>query len=156
MPKFVFQLDGLLRQRKNAEQEKLRVLALRQSHLTELQNELRQINENVQVTNDDVRRNHLTGTLDLNFLAAHRRFMIGMQRQALSLVQKLALAQRQVEDAQKELAQAAKARKSIEKLREKHRERWMQRLSRRELTEQDEIGMQLSYWTTREDAEAAS
>jgi flagellar protein FliJ len=156
MPRFVFQLDGLLRQRKNVEQEKQRQLALRQAHLTELQNELRRVNEQVQVTNDDVRRNHLTGRLDLGFLAAHRRFMISMQREALNVVQKLALSQRQVEEAQKELAQAAKARKSIEKLREKHRERWMQRLSRRELSEQDELGMQLSYWTMREDAEASS
>jgi flagellar protein FliJ len=156
MPRFVFQLDGLLRQRKNVEQEKQRQLALRQAHLTELQNELRRVNEQVQVTNDDVWRNHLTGRLDLGFLAAHRRFMISMQREALNVVQKLALSQRQVEEAQKELAQAAKARKSIEKLREKHRERWMQRLSRRELSEQDELGMQLSYWTMREDAEASS
>ena len=154
MPKFVFQLEGLLRQRKNVEQEKMRALAHKQAALNELQDELRRINESVQVTNDDVRRNHLIGTLDMNFLAAHRRFMIGMQRQALSTVQRMALAQRQVEEAQKELATAAKNRKAVEKLREKHHQRWLETLRRRELSEMDEIGMRLSYYAMAEDQEA--
>ncbi|HTL28393.1 MAG TPA: flagellar export protein FliJ [Tepidisphaeraceae bacterium] len=156
MPKFVFQLDGVLRQRKYVEQQKQREFAERQAVLTQMEGELKGLNEQVQITNDDVRRNHLTGTLDMNFLAAHRRFLIAIQRQALSLVQKMAQAKQRVEEARKELAEAAKQRKVIEKLREKHFERWRAALKHRELTEQDEIGMQLSYWNIADgkDAEA--
>jgi flagellar protein FliJ len=157
MPKFVFQLDGVLRQRKYVEQQKQREHAERQAVLTQMEIELRQLNEQVQVTNDQVRQNHLTGTLDMNFLAAHRRFLIAMQRQALGLVQKMAQAKQRVEEARVELAEAAKQRKVIEKLRERHFERWRAALRHRELTEQDEIGMQLSYWNiaAADDAEAA-
>lgn len=158
MPKFVFQLDGVLRQRKYVEQQKQRVYAERQALLTQMEIELRQLNEQVQVTNEQVRQNHLTGTLDMGFLAAHRRFLIAMQRQALGLVQKMAQAKQRVEEARLELAEAAKHRKVIEKLREKHFDRWRAALKNRELTEQDEIGMQLSYWniTEAEDPEAAT
>jgi len=158
MPKFVFQLDGVLRQRKFVEQQKQREHAERQAVLVKMEGELRGLNEQVQLTNDQVRQNHLTGTLDMNFLAAHRRFLIAMQRQALALVQKMAQQKQKVEEARIELAEAAKQRKVIEKLREKHFERWRAALKHRELTEQDEIGMQLSYWnmTEAEDAEAAT
>ncbi|MGH7215328.1 MAG: flagellar export protein FliJ, partial [Tepidisphaeraceae bacterium] len=134
MPKFVFQLDGVLRQRKHIEREKQRELAVVQAQMAQLQIELRNLNETVQVSNDDTRRNHLTGRLDMNFLAAHRRFIISTQRKALALMHKMALVQRQLDEARKALAEAAKQRKVIEKLREKHRERWMERLSRRELS----------------------
>lgn len=158
MPKFAFQLDGVLRQRKYFEQQKQREHAERQAVLTQMEGELRHLNEQVQVTNEEVRRNHLTGTLDMNFLAAHRRFLIAMQRQALGLVQKMAQAKQRVEESRKELTEAAKQRKVIEKLREKHFERWHAALKHRELSEQDEIGMQLSYWnmSESEDAEAAT
>jgi flagellar FliJ protein len=81
-----------------------------------------------------------------------------MQRQALALVQKMAQQKQKVEEARIDLAEAAKQRKVIEKLREKHFERWRAALAHRELTEQDEIGMQLSYWNSidAEDAEAAT
>jgi flagellar export protein FliJ len=91
----------------------------------------------------------------MNFLAAHRRYLIAMQRQALSVVQKMAQQQHRVEESRKELAEAAKQRKVIEKLREKHFERWRAALKHRELTEQDEIGMQLSYWNIADGESAA-
>jgi flagellar FliJ protein len=70
----------------------------------------------------------------------------------------MAQQKQKVEEARIELAEAAKQRKVIEKLREKHFERWRAALKHRELTEQDEIGMQLSYWNiaSAEDAEAAT
>ena len=146
MPKFVFQLDGVLRQRKHLEQQRQRELAAVQSQMAQFQQELKALNEQAQGATADLRQNHLTGRLDMNFLAAHRRFMLATQRRALTLMQRMALVQRQVEEAQRNLADAAKQRKVIEKLREKHRERWVAALSKRELSEQDEIGMQLSYW----------
>jgi len=145
MAKFVFKLEGVLRQRKHIEQEKQRQLAVKQLQLVELQNTLRQMQQTVQATNDDLRNNRLVGRLDMEFIAAHRRFLTGMQRNALAMAQRIALAQRAVEEARVELAEAAKQRKAIEKLREKQLERWRADLSRRELAELDEIGMQLAY-----------
>jgi flagellar FliJ protein len=146
MPKFVFQLEGLLRHRKRMEQDRQLVLAQRAAYMSQLQRELRELNQTVQHASADLRAGHLTGQLDMGYVAAHRRFMLATQRKALALVQKMALVQRQVEEAQRDLAEAAKQRKIVEKLRQRHRDRWMEALSRRELSELDEIGMQLSYW----------
>ncbi|MCC7349358.1 MAG: flagellar export protein FliJ [Phycisphaerales bacterium] len=146
MPKFSFQLEGVLKHRKHIERLRQRTLAEAQSQMTQLQAQLRQLDETARQAGVDLRQNHLTGRLDMNFLAAHRRFTLASQRQALALAQKMALVQRQVLEAQSALAHAAKQRKVIEKLRERHHERWSTALGRRELSEQDEIAMQLSYW----------
>ncbi len=56
---------------------------------------------------------------------------------------------------QRALADAAKYRKVIEKLKERHRDRWLADLARRELTESDEIGMQLTHWHSDDAPDAA-
>jgi len=145
MARFIFKLEGVLRQRKHVEQEKMRALATCLKHQTECDAELKRLNDSVQQTNDDVRRNHLTGVLDMDFLAAHRRFMNAMQRQALAIAQKIALAQQRVNEARLALAEAAKQRKVMEKLREKHHERWRAEESMKEMRELDEIGVQIAF-----------
>jgi len=158
MPKFVFNLEGVQRQRKQIEQDKQRILAEKQKALVEIQNQLRRLQETLDATNSDVRQNHLVGRLNMEFIAAHRRFLAGMQRQGLAIVQRLTLAQRAVDAARLELAEAAKRRKAIDKLREKQFERWKLEQSRKEQAELDEIGMQLAYQHLTEvaDAESAS
>jgi flagellar FliJ protein len=143
--KFVFKFDGVLRQREHVEAQRQRELAVVQQEMTKLQNELRELNESVQGSTDDLRNNHLTGRLDLNFLAAHRRFMLAIQRKGAGLVQQIAAVQKRLDVAQSALAEAAKQRKIIEKLREKSFERWKADLARKEMMETDEIAMQIGY-----------
>jgi flagellar FliJ protein len=156
MSKFIFKLEGVLRQRKHAEQEKQRELAVKQRYFVELQNALLQLQQTMQGTNEDLRRNHLIGRLNMEFLAAHRRFLVGMQRQLMATAQRIALAERAVNEARLALGEAAKQRKAIEKLREKQLTRWREDLARREQAEMDEIGMQLAYQNIVEDSERAS
>jgi flagellar FliJ protein len=144
MAKFVFKLEGVLRQRKHVEQEKMRALATALKHQSDCELELQKLNDTVQQTNDDVRRNHLTGVLDMDFLTAHRRFMNAMQRQSIGMQQKIAQAKQRVNEARAVLAEAAKQRKVMEKLREKHYDRWRAELAAKEFRELDEIGVQLA------------
>ena len=155
MAKFVFKLAGVLKQRLHVERQRQRDLAERHAHLTSLQQQLKQLNDRVQTTNDDVRNNHLTGSLDMSFLAAHRRFLAAMQRGAVEIVQRMAVAQRQVDEALAALAEAAKQRKAIEKLREKQFECWRAEQDRKEVAELDEVSMQISYHDMTHDAEGA-
>jgi flagellar FliJ protein len=145
LAKFVFKLAGVLKQRQHIERQRQRDLAERHAHLSQLQQQLKQLNERVQATNDDVRNNHLTGSLNMSFLAAHRRFLAAMQRGGVEIVQRMAVAQRQVDEAQAALAEAAKQRKAIEKLREKQFERWRADEDRKEVADLDEVSMQISY-----------
>jgi len=59
--------------------------------------------------------------------------------------------QKRVDAAQAALAEAAKQRKIIEKLKEKSFERWRADVARKEMMETDEIAMQMSYRNAVED-----
>lgn len=145
MPKFIFPLDGVLRQRKQIEQQRQRELAVFQGQMAAHQAELKALNDAMAAVTADVRSNRLVGPLDLAFLAAHRRYEGSMQRKGMAIVQKMAVVQRDLDAAQRLLTEAAKARKVIEKLREKQHERWAIEQARKEQAELDEMGMQLSY-----------
>lgn len=150
MPRFNFKLEGILEHRRNIEHQRQRELALVQAQMASLQADLRLLDESVQQSMADLRRTRLIGSLDLAFLAAHRRFMLAMQRRGINLAQKIALVSRQVDDARRALAEAAKQRKIMEKLREKLFQRWMEAINKRETEELDEIGTQLSVRRLRE------
>jgi flagellar FliJ protein len=156
MPRFIFRLESVLRQRKRAEQEAQRELGHRQATLVSLQNDLQSLDEALRTAAEDMRNNHLTGALDMNFLASHRRFVNAMQRQGLNLVQKIAAAQRSVDEARGLLAEAAKKRKVIEKLREKQFARWQEEQGRKETSAMDEIGSQIGYSNLMELSERAA
>jgi flagellar FliJ protein len=144
MAKFIFKLQGILRQRKHVEQEKMRLLATCLKQQAECEADLVRLNDGVRQSNEDLRRNHLTGVLDMNFLSAHRRFMISMQRQGVAIAQKIAVAHKRVVDARLALAEAARQLKVMEKLREKHFDRWRAEQAAKEFRELDEIGVQLA------------
>ena len=145
MPKFVFRLQPVLRHREHVEQERLRDLAVAQAEMTRLQNELKALNDALQSGAADMKLNHLSGRLDVNYLAAHRRYTVAMQRKGMTLVQDMARQQKKVDDAQRLHAEAAKERKVIEKLREKQHERWAAEINRKEAAQLDEVGMQMAY-----------
>jgi flagellar FliJ protein len=145
MARFVFQLDGVLRQRKLAEEQKQRELAVVEAEMTALESQLRELDQSVQFTTADVRTNHLTGRLDLNFLAAHRRYLAATQRKALDLAERMAAVKVRLDAARKALAEAAKERKIVEKLREKREAEWKAAQARREMAALDEIGTRIGY-----------
>jgi len=145
MARFRFKLNGVLRQRRHIERQRQRELAVVQGEMARLQDDLRLITAELKTAEEDVLTHHLVGRLDLNFLAAHRRYVLAMERRGMALVQKMANLQRQVETAQKALAAAAIQRKVMEKLREKQWERWRADLDAREAAQADEVAMQLYY-----------
>ena len=144
MPKFVFQLEGVLRHRKMLEEQRQRELGVAQTELSKMQAELRSMDEAAQGVSTDVRENRLTGTLDMAFLAAHRRYVLAVQRKALALAQRMAAQQQVVDAARRQLAEAAKQRKIIEKLRERQFERWRGEQALKESAALDEVNMQLA------------
>ncbi|MGA3067691.1 MAG: flagellar export protein FliJ [Tepidisphaeraceae bacterium] len=154
MPKFEFQLDGVLRQRKNAEQQRQRELAVIQSQMNEFREQMRQLDLSVRDIEKDMRENRLIGRIDLTYLAAHRRFAFSMQRKALALAERMAAVQLKINEAQKNLNEAVKARKAMEKLREKQFDRWREALARHETLELDEVTIQMGRQQREADQEA--
>src|SRR5438445_8007513 len=145
MPRFKFQLEGVLEHRKNIEEQKQRALAAVLVEMQRLKSDLAELDQVARGAVADLRENRLTGRLDMSFLAAHRRFTGSVQRRALAIAQKMALVQRQIDEARPALAEAAKQRQIIEKLRERQLERWRSQQNRQEMEELDDIGMQLAF-----------
>src|SRR4051812_21313032 len=118
MARFVFKLDGVLRHRKNIEQGRQREVAEIVAQMTALEAQLAALDADVRATNDDVRQNRLTGSVDVQFLVAHRRYLGATQRRAMELAERMAAVRIKLDEARRNLAEAAKDRKIIEKLRE--------------------------------------
>lgn len=145
MARFTFQLEGVLRHRERLEKERQRDLAAAQSEMVRLEGELNVLNQEVRKSTSELRENHLVGRLDLSYLAAHRRYMLGMHRKALGLAQKMVGQQRQVDAARTALAEASKQRKVMEKLKERQHQRWAAAVALREAGALDELSTQMSY-----------
>lgn len=145
MARFVFHLEGVLRQRKQVERDRQRVLAERLAIVARLSAELREMDAQVQRAVEDIRQNRLTGPIDLSFLAAHRRYTQSMQRRAVEQARRIVSAQQSADAARAELAEAARQRKVIEKLKERRFSLWKAEQDRKEMAELDEIGMRLAY-----------
>ena len=144
MPKFVFQLDAVLRHRKMLEEQRMRELGAAQAEMAQMEAELRAMDETTRTVTSDLRDNRLTGKLDMAFLAAHRRYVLAMQRRAMELAQRMAQQQQVVDAARRALAEAAKQRKIMDKLKERQQERWKTEQSRKESEQLAEVNMQLA------------
>jgi flagellar protein FliJ len=145
MAQFTFHLEAVLRHRKNIERERQRALAEAQVVLSPVRAQLDALDLSVRQSVEEIRKHRLTGVLDLNFLAAHRRFLNSSQKQAIELAQQLAKMQIRIDVTRRELAAAARDRKIIEKLKEKQFERWRTRQSAAELSMLDEAAMQMGF-----------
>jgi flagellar FliJ protein len=144
MARFIFQLEGVLRHRKNIEHQRQRGVAEIQAHLSKLEADLKAMDAEVQSVNTDVLQHHMNGKIDTSFLIAHRRFMAAAQKRALELAQRMAAVQVRLDAARRALAEAAKERKVLEKLKEKQQESWQLAVSRKEAAAMDEVAMQIS------------
>ena len=153
MPQFVFKLDGVLRHRERGEQHAQRAVAEKLADVTRLERELRALNDDLTTSTASLRDGKLTGPLDLSYLAAHRRYVADVTRRGAGLMQQIAAAQRLVDAARRELAEAAKQRKILETLRERHLAAWKAERSRRELAEDDDAAGRMSYATLADGAE---
>ena len=153
MPKFTFKLDGVLQLRKRSEQQAQRAVAERVGQARRLSDELTALNDDLVAATNELRGGKLVGSVDVAYLAAHRRFTTDVARQGATLMQKLALAEREVQSARVVLAEAVKQRRVLETLRDKHHARWKAEQERKEMNEADEAAGRWFDALSREDAE---
>jgi len=145
MAKFVFQLQGVLRFRENIERQRQRDLGIALGERVMVEDQIRRLDEKAKSAMADLRANHLIGKIDLTFLAAHRRFMMAVQRQGTMLLEQLRARQKSVDAAQAALAEAMKQKKILSKLRERQQGRWRDAINRKEIADLDDVATQMSY-----------
>jgi flagellar protein FliJ len=152
MAKFKFSLEALLRQREWAEKERQRVVSEVLGRMAALEGELQALDLAVKASAEDLRGGRLVGTVDLAFLAAHRRFVQASERKAGEVIQKMREVTKELEVARHSLMEAAKARKVVEKLRERKLAEWKDAQAKAEQQEMDDVGMKLTISGWREEA----
>lgn len=155
MAVFQFNLQGVLRHREHIEQQHQRAVGELLAQMAAMQTELQSLNHTVSDSTEQLRTSHLTGSINLGYLTAHRRFMLATRAKAAELMQQMSRLQQQIDQARQLLSEAARQRKIIEKLKEKQFDRWRDDQQRKELAALDEIGMQLSYANLLDDEEAS-
>ncbi|HEY4328964.1 MAG TPA: flagellar export protein FliJ [Phycisphaerae bacterium] len=144
MAKFKFRLEALLVHRQQVEKEKQRRVAQIQQEIQALVRNIQEAQARISAENRTLGSKELTGTLDMTYIAAEKRFVGALQMKIALFMQKLAGFEQTMAAAREELLTAARARKVIEKLREKHWNRWRTDQERKEAAAMDEIGTQLA------------
>ena len=145
MSQFVFSLEGVLLHRRRVEQQAQVDLARQLSTAAGLRDELDRLNAAMATAAEGVRGQIASGTADAGFLALHGQQTVAAARRATELMERLGLAEEAVESARLAAVAAAKERRVLEVLREKHEARWRAVQSRRDQVEADEALTQMSF-----------
>lgn len=155
MPTFRFNLQAVLEQRERIEDERQRALGELLAKMAEHEREIQALDQTVKSAAQDLRDNRLVGKVDVAFIAGHRRFVLSVERKASAIIQKMALLQREIDQARQLLIAAARDVKVIEKLRERKLAAWKAKLATAEQNEIDEVGARVAVmqWTGRQQGE---
>ena len=148
---FVFKLDALLELRRQAEKERQRAVAQVQQEVSALRRQIQQTQVAIAQQNRALVADKLVGRLDMAYIAYEKRFVGNLHMLMVQTLQKLATVEKKLLAARAQLLETTKARKVIEKLREKQQARWQQEEDRRENLALDELGTQVALRGLRED-----
>ena len=88
----------------------------------------------------NLKQQQLNGFVDLNWVSHYYRFITHTQQAIAQRIDNVIQIQKKLITAREELAQAARQTKILEKLKEKQKIRYEQRLKKLQVREQDEIG----------------
>ena len=139
MRRFVFKLEGVLEQRRQAERQRQRELAQTQRRIMMLQHDLEDV-----AAQEKLGSTPLRGRVDPRTLAMQVRFWQVMHQKLDGLREQLDAARSELASAQAALVESSKQRKVIEKLQEKQQARWLAEQQKRETAANDEVAQRVS------------
>ena len=143
-PRFVFRLESLLEHRRQIEKEHQRKVAEIQQEIQLLTRQIRDAQTRIVLENRALTSSQLVGTLDMAYIAHQKRYVGNLHFRIAMTLQRLAEVEKTLAAVRAELIEAAKARKVIEKLRQRQFARWRDEQDRKEAAELDEIGTQIA------------
>ncbi|MEM8874946.1 MAG: flagellar FliJ family protein [Planctomycetota bacterium] len=145
MARFVFRLEAVLRQREAEHRAALERLGHAQAQVAAIENELRELQRQSDETARWMRDDQMTGPINLQVLATHRRYVNSVASVGRASVQRLAIAKRSADAVALEVAEVAKRLKVIEKLRDRDHEQWLADRKRKQQVADDETATQMSF-----------
>jgi len=143
MKKFRYRLKGLLRLRQQEEDQRKRKVGMLQTVIQEQQNRVLEMAAKLRKEGDSLRQQYQTGKVDLEWVSHYRCYVSQTQQAINRRIVEVTNIQKQLLAARRNLTEAAKKRRILEKLREKQKERFNSQLHRFERIEEDEISTRM-------------
>jgi flagellar FliJ protein len=143
MKQFRFRLQPLLRLRKQQEDQKKRVVGALLTQIHDLQRQALELAEAIKAEGETLKQQYVQGNVDLNWVAHYRRYVTSVQRAIAERIQTATNIQGKLHHARRELAEAARQTKILEKLKERQRKQYEREWQRKENRQLDEIGTKM-------------
>jgi flagellar FliJ protein len=143
-PKFRFPLEALLEHRRQIEKDHQRKVAEIQQQSQLLVRQINETQDMIIAENRTLTAQKLVGMLDMQYIAHEKRYVGNLHVKIIYTMQKLAAVEKTLTAARAQLLAAAKARKIIEKLKEKQYAKWRAEQERIDAALMDEIGTQVA------------
>lgn len=140
MKQFRFRLQPLLRLRKQQEDQKKRVVGALLTQIHDLQRQALELAEAIKTEGEKLKQQYLQGNVDLNWVSHYRGFVTSVQRAITERIQTVTKIQNNLHQARRELTEAAKQTKILEKLKERQQKQYEREWQRKENRQLDEIG----------------
>lgn len=155
MPRFVFELEAVLRQRRREERDQQRVVAQLEQTRVGLESEIRRCQQTIRSEKDDLagmlsERGGVNAQVDLSAVRIQANASLHLIAQTQQVVLRLAGVHQRIDRARLELLDLARRRRAIELLREQRYERWKKELDKREQEALDEFAV-MSFAHRQED-----
>lgn len=136
---FVFRFETMLKIRRQREDHHKRVVGQRLRQVGEARQHLESLQHQIQAEVDAMRRVQQPGTIDMQQAVRHRHWLGHLHKGALEMQARIQFLETRLAQERATLAEAAKQRKILEKLRERQADRHRQAVDRREMLELDEM-----------------
>lgn len=136
---FQFRFETMLKLRRQREDEQKRVVADRLRQISQVRAQLDSLQRQIEQETQAVRHAASGGTIDLQQMVRHRHWIGHLHKGTLEAQARLRFLEARLAQERTQLAEAAKQRRVLEKLREHQYERYTDELNRRETRELDEL-----------------
>lgn len=138
MAKFQFRFQTLLAHHRRVEDQRQRELARHLRTRMILHDQIREMQDTIRDSKQSM-ADGLVGKVDLTRIGQFARYSGHAAQRARQIVVRLAEIEKQIEEARQLLLDAARQRKSLELLHDKHEAQWRYEQNRRETNELDEL-----------------
>jgi flagellar FliJ protein len=137
--RFQFRFETMLRIRRQREDEHKRIVADRLRGITQVREQIASLNGQVEQEMEAIRHGQQPGTIDLQQAVRRRHWLGHLHRAALECEARLRGLEAKLAQERAALAEAARQRRILEKLKERQWEQYVAELERLETKESDEM-----------------
>lgn len=137
--RFTFRFETMLRIRLQREDEQKRIVADRLREITEVQNHMISLDKQIRDELQSIRVGRQPGTIEMQQVIRHRQWLGCLHKGVLEAQAKMRFLEAELARERVDLAEAAKQRRILEKLKERQRDQYRNEQDRLESLAADDL-----------------